>query len=475
MSRLTKLINPISRLWGKKKAAGSESNLQVIARDNHNISRDNISENALKVLYRLHKAGHQALLVGGSVRDNLLDLHPKDFDVATDATPEAVNKLFRNSRLIGRRFKLVHVVFGRDVIEVATFRAPPQQEHSAKVAATGDQGMILRDNVYGSKDQDAMRRDFTINALYYNIADFSVHAYAGGWQDMQQRQIRLMGDPETRYREDPVRMLRAIRFAVKLDFDIEQDTAAPIRAMAPLLQQIPAARMFEEVLKLFLHGRALDTLQLLRDYNLFEPLFPLTEQCLHDDPQMLEMVENTMRNTDVRIRSGKSVTPYFFLASLMWAPLLRVKKEFEDKGLPPHPAMQQAADRILSQQAKCTAIPKRFSIPMREIWEMQLRLPKTQSKRVREVATHPRFRAAYDFVLLREQSGEDLGGLGDWWTRYQKEHPLPEREHRSRNDYKKRGPRPDANRSQADNDSGDGDKRRRSNRRRKPRSQRPES
>lgn len=455
LSRLTKLITPITRLWAGKDSSNKDALLQVIPRDDHTISRSNISENALKVLYRLNKAGYQALLVGGGVRDNLLDLHPKDFDVATNATPEQVNKLFRNSRLIGRRFKLVHVVFGRDVIEVATFRAPPSDDHSSKVAATGDQGMILRDNVYGSKDEDAMRRDFTINALYYDISDFSVHAYAGGWQDMKNRQVRLIGDPETRYREDPVRMLRAVRFAVKLDFTIEAATAAPIRAMAPLLLQIPAARMFEEVLKLFLHGRALDTFRMLREYNLFEPLFPATEQCLKDDPQALAMVENTMRNTDKRIQSGKSVTPYFFFASLLWPALQRVRQEFEERGLPPHPALQQAADRVIGQQAKCTSIPKRFSIPMREIWEMQLRLPKTRSRRLHELAQHPRFRAAYDFVLLREQSGENLNDLGKFWTEYQQQHPLPEKTH-----------------SRSHHDQDDGKRRRRP--RRKPRSQRPQ-
>lgn len=459
MSRLNKLISPLSRLWGNKEdPAADRTRLQIIPRDEHTISRSNISENALKVLYRLNKAGHQALLVGGGVRDNLMDLHPKDFDVATDATPEQVNKLFRNSRLIGRRFKLVHVVFGRDVIEVATFRAPPAGEHSSKVAATGDQGMILRDNVYGNKDQDAMRRDFTINALYYDIADYSVHSYAGGWQDMQQRQVRLIGDPQTRYREDPVRMLRAIRFAVKLDFEIEANTAAPIPTMAPLLLQIPAARMFEEVLKLFLHGRALDTFRMLRQYNLFEPLFPATEQCLRDDPQALTMVENTMRNTDARIRRGKSVTPYFFFGSLLWPVVQRVQAEFEAQGVAPHPALHQAADRVIAQQAKCTSIPKRFSIPMREIWEMQLRLPKTRSRRVHELAQHPRFRAAYDFVLLREQSGENLDGLGDWWTQYQEQNPLPEN-----TSHHQREHHPDGEK-----------RRRRPNRRRKPRSQRPD-
>ncbi len=429
LTNTEKLANTVRKLGaGLKRLSGREKDqhqapLTVIPRDQHSISRRNISDNALKVLYRLNNAGYQALLVGGGVRDTLLGLQPKDFDVATDATPEQVNNLFRNSRLIGRRFKLVHVVFGREIIEVATFRAPPTSDDSPKEAATGDQGMILRDNVYGNKDEDAMRRDFSINALYYDIADFSVHAYAGGWDDLQNRRLRLIGDPETRYREDPVRMLRAIRFAAKLNFDIEARTAEPIPVMAPLLEQIPSARLFEEVLKLFLHGQALDTLRLLREYGLFAYLFPATEQCLKEDPQALAMAENTMRNTDVRIRAGKSVTPYFFLASLMWAPLVRTAQEFEARGMAPHPALQKAADRVLSQQTKSTAIPKRFSIPMREIWEMQLRLSRVRSRKTRELLTHPRFRAAYDFVLLREQSGEQLDGIGAFWTRLQEENP----------------------------------------------------
>jgi len=432
------------RLAGKSRDQ-EPAQLTVIPREQHGISRSNISENALKVLYRLNNAGHQALLVGGGVRDTLLGLHPKDFDVATDATPEQVNQLFRNSRLIGRRFKLVHVVFGREVIEVATFRAPPTEDHSAKVAATGDQGMILRDNVYGNKDEDAMRRDFTVNALYYDIADFSVHAYAGGWDDLKNKRLRLIGDPETRYREDPVRMLRAVRFAAKLGFEIEALTAEPIPVMAPLLEQIPAARLFEEVLKLFLHGNAQDTLRLLREYNLFGALFPATEQCLRNDPKALTMAENTMRNTDERIRAGKSVTPYFFLAALMWPPLLRVKEEFEAAGMAPHPAMQKAADRVMSQQLQATSIPKRFSIPMREIWELQLRLARTQSRKATEMLTHPRFRAAYDFVLLREQSGENLNGTGQFWTRLQAENPelipaSPRPERNSDGDNKRRRP-----------------------------------
>ncbi len=416
------LINRVKKLFSQK-ADANDVQLRVIPRDEHSISRTNISEPALKVLYRLRKAGYGAYLVGGGVRDNLLGLSPKDFDVATDATPEQVNGLFRNSRLIGRRFKLVHVVFGREVIEVATFRAPPSEEHSDKVSRQGDQGMILRDNVYGNKDEDAMRRDFTINALYYNIDDFSVHSYAGGWEDIQARQIRLIGDPATRYREDPVRMLRAIRFAVKLGFDIEEKTAAPIRDMAPLMTQIPAARLFEESLKLILAGSALDTMRMLREYNLFEPLFPAAEQRMQDDEYAVSLIENTMRNTDARIQSGKSVTPYFFLAALLWPQLNKVRQKYEDDGMAPHPALQKAADKVLRDQVKATAIPKRFSIPMREIWELQLRLPKIRSRKAPELTQHPRFRAAYDFLLLRQQSGEELQELCDFWTEIQVDHP----------------------------------------------------
>ena len=423
----------IKKVFQPGEAPVTDSALQVIPRDEHSISRSQISDAALKVLYRLHNAGYEALLVGGGVRDTLLGMSPKDFDVATNATPEQVNKLFRNSRLIGRRFKLVHVVFGREVIEVATFRAPPTEQHSDKVAATGDQGMILRDNVYGNREEDAMRRDFTINALYYNIADFGVYAYAGGWQDLLNKQLRLIGDPETRYREDPVRMLRAIRFMGKLDgFQLSPDTAAPIPALAPLLEQIPSARLFDECLKLFLAGKAYDTLQLLRDYNLFGHIFPGTEQCLKDDEFARQLAGNTMRNTDARIQKGKSVTPYFFLAALLWPQVDRVRKEFEATGLPPHPAMQKAADRVLAQQIRHTAIPKRFSIPMREIWEMQLRLPKINSRKCKELLSHPRFRASYDFVLLREQSGEDLHNIGQWWTDFQQQEGVPEQPRRSR-------------------------------------------
>lgn len=415
--------------------------LAIIPRDEHGISRSNISDNALKVLYRLHKAGYQALLVGGGVRDTLLGMHPKDFDVATDATPEQVNKLFRNSRLIGRRFKLVHVIFGREVIEVATFRAPPREEHSQQQAATGSEGMILRDNVYGNRDEDALRRDFTINALYYNIADFSVLSYAGGWEDLQHRTLRLIGDPETRYREDPVRMMRAIRFMAKLNFDLAPATAEPITELAPLLEQVPSARLFDESLKLFLSGHAARTLELMRQYHLFGHLFPAAAECIDDDNFALSLARNTMKNTDLRIQSGKSVTPYFFLSALLWPAVLRMQHNLEAKGMDSHPALHKAIDGVMAYQCQFTAIPRRFTISMREVWELQLRLPKIRSRKCRDLLEHPRFRAAYDFLLLREQSGEELNGLGQWWTDFQQEHGVPETPKSSFADHRERPPR----------------------------------
>jgi poly(A) polymerase len=415
--------------------------LAVIPRDEHGVSRSNISENALKVLYRLHKAGYQALLVGGGVRDTLLGLHPKDFDVATDATPEQVNKLFRNSRLIGRRFKLVHVMFGRDVIEVATFRAPPGEQHSQNQASTGSEGMILRDNVYGTRDEDAMRRDFTINALYYNIADFSVLSYAGGWEDLQHRTLRLIGDPETRYREDPVRMLRAIRFMGKLNFDLAPDTAAPIHELAPLLEQVPSARLFDEALKLFLNGHAQQTFERMREYHLLGHLFPAAEECMASNEFALSLARNTMANTDLRIQAGKSVTPYFFLSALLWPAVVKMQHNLEAKGMDTHPALHKAIDSVMAYQCQFTAIPRRFTISMREVWELQLRLPRIRSRKCQDLLGHPRFRAAYDFLLLREQSGEDLNGLGQWWTDYQEQHGVPESRPARSHDHDEHRPR----------------------------------
>lgn len=395
---------------------------EVLHSREHSLQRTHISRNAINVVERLQRAGYQAYLVGGCVRDLLLDLDPKDFDVATNATPEQVRATFRNARIIGRRFRLVHVHFGREIIEVATFRAnhPIGDEEDSPHSARHESGRILRDNVYGSLEEDAQRRDFTINALYYDPGNGQILDYANGVNDVEDRYIRLIGNPRQRYQEDPVRMLRAVRFAAKLDFDIEPDTAEPIGQLAPMLADIPAARLFDEVLKLFLSGYAEFTLDLLIEHGLFAPLFPATHEALQRDPEYTEaLIRNALINTDDRLAEGKSVTPAFLFAALLWPALPARAASLQGKGMPPIPAMQEAAQQLISEQCNRIAIPKRFTIPIREIWSMQERLPRRTGKRADALLEHPRFRAGYDFLLLRESAGEQTDGLGDWWTRYQ--------------------------------------------------------
>lgn len=432
---------------------------RVITRDGHSISRSGISPNAIKVLYRLHKSGYRACLVGGGVRDLLLGLEPKDFDVATDATPDEVRRLFRNCRLIGRRFRLAHVVYGREIIEVATFRGMHGDEDD-RDALSADNGRILRDNVYGEIEEDAWRRDFTVNGLYYDIADFSVLDFVGGMQDLKAGVIRLIdpdadgrtaggsvlgraarfvaaklgmgGKPATadryrvaemRYREDPVRMLRAVRFAVKLGFRIHPDSADPMPGMAGLLDDISPARLYDESIKLLLSGQGLQTYEMLRHYGLFERLFPLTEDSLAHEEQGFPhvLLARALANTDARIAEGKPVTPAFLFAVLLWEPVREAVNELQrdDPSLGEVAALQQAAAEVLSQQAKHTSIPKCFSLPMREIWRLQSSFAQRSGKRPERLFSHPRFRAAYDFLVLRAECGEDVGDLAEWWTRYQ--------------------------------------------------------
>ena len=393
-----------------------------IPRDQHNVSRSMISEPAKKVLNRLNNAGYEAYLVGGGVRDILLGERPKDFDIATDATPEEVHELFRNSRLIGRRFRIVHVLFGREVIEVTTFRGnagnSEENDEEDDDRKTSEHGLLLRDNVYGNQEEDALRRDFTVNALYYCIRDFTVVDYAGGVEDLQNRQLRLIGNPETRYREDPVRMLRAVRFAAKLGFTIEPVTEAPIHELAPLLTHIPPARLFEEVLKLFSAGYGEATWYLLKQYGLLDPLFPETMKAIADG-QPDELIVRALQNTDARIHQGKSVTPYFMYAALLWPALQAEWQRRQYNGEPVQQALHQSIGKVIGRQVQATSIPKRFSGPMKEIWELQMRLPRRQGKRAYGVMEHPRFRAAYDFLLVREAAGEVEPGLGQWWTDFQ--------------------------------------------------------
>lgn len=399
-----------------KVRSGRSSQPVTYDRDQHPISRRDISKNALKVLYRLQSSGFDAYLVGGGVRDLLLDLKPKDFDIATDATPEQVRKLFRNSRIIGRRFKIVHVRFGPEIIEVTTFRGDHDQGDD-KTSKRNDAGMLIRDNVYGDVEQDAIRRDFTINALYYTTEDFSVRDYVGGVRDLDEGVVRIIGDAETRYREDPVRMIRAIRFAAKLQFKIEKKTAAAIHTCRPLLTDVSSARMFEEVNKLFISGYGERTFDLMREYKLFELLFPDAEAIIKNDPVAETFIRITLRNTDARVHADKPVTPAFLYASLLW-PTFKAKVD-ANKGMPIFEAIRIASNETFDQQIRHTAIPRRFSAIIRDIWEAQWRLPNRAGKRAAVLMEQRVFRAAYDFLINREAAGEDLLGLGKWWTRYQ--------------------------------------------------------
>jgi len=369
-------------------------------------------------LYRLHEAGFQAYLVGGGVRDLLLGREPKDFDVVTDARPAQIKELFRNARLIGRRFVLAHVQFGQEVIEVATFRGQSVGEDNTD-RVTVD-GMILRDNVYGTMDEDVWRRDFTVNALYYTIADFSVVDYVNGMADLKAGVLRLIGEPEQRYREDPVRMLRAVRFAAKLGFRIDPSCERPLLENGNLLEAVPPARLFEEVLKMFLAGDALKSFELLRHYDLFGRLFPSTEAALAEEvdgfPNLL--VANALRNTDTRVAEDKPVTPAFMFAALLWPAVVRRRLALEGR-LGAAPALQQAATDCVREAVERVSIPRRFSMPMQEIWGLQDRFVQRNGKRAARLYAHPRFRAAYDFMLLRAEAGEVDEDTARWWTEYQ--------------------------------------------------------
>ena len=375
--------------------------LRVIPRDEHGLSRKQMSQNALRVLYRLREAGFGGYLVGGAVRDLLVGGAPKDYDVATDATPEQVKALFRNCRLIGRRFRLAHVVYGREIIEVATFRANTDDGSGDREQHEG--GRLLRDNVYGSIEDDAIRRDFTANALYYAIEDFSVRDYAGGYDDVQARLLRLIGDPEARYREDPVRMLRAARLAAKLDFAIEAGTAEPLPRLAGLLGEAAPARLFEETLKLFLSGHAVASFERLEAHGLLAALLPETAQALASNKSgaLRRMLVQGLRNTDARVAADESVSPAFLYAVLLWPAYCRALAMLQAQGVHAADAQRRAADRVTLHQVSRTALPRRFSLPMQEIWLFQQRFSQRQRKRVLRLLAHPRFRAAFDFLELR--------------------------------------------------------------------------
>jgi poly(A) polymerase len=397
---------------------------RVVTRDQHPISRANISSNALKVLYRLKEAGFQAFLVGGAVRDLLLGLNPKDFDVATNAHPDQVKQLFRNCRLIGRRFHLAHVRFGYEIIEVATFRAAHttmDEDNSVDEAGhrvLDERGRILRDNLYGTIEEDVWRRDFTANALYYNIEDFSVWDYVGGFDDAAARVLRLIGDPETRYREDPVRMLRAVRFAAKLGFSIHPDTAAPIPKLAWMLDAVPPARLFDEINKMFLAGSARNTFDLLYRMGLLEHLFPDLAAVIHEAPDStaVQVLRVGLQGTDERVLAEKSVTPTFLFAVLLWPAIQQAySREPPSEGAEAQHLLA-LCERVTARQQARVAIPKRFTLPLREIVGLQPRFERRDGRRALRLLDHPRFRAAYDFLLLRAAAGEADAELAQWWT-----------------------------------------------------------
>lgn len=409
----------IRRVLGIKGTSHREP--LVLGPDQHGIDPEDVSSNAVRVTQTLQKAGFKAFIVGGAVRDMMLGLRPKDFDVATDATPEEIKRLFRRAFIIGRRFQIVHVMFGQDLIEVTTFRG----------SSTGDapkdaHGRVLRDNTFGEQDEDAERRDFTINAMYYDPAREQVLDYHGGVKDIRSKTLRIIGVPEARYREDPVRLLRVVRFAAKLGFTIAPATREPIRIMAPLINNVPAARVFDEMLKLLMSGQAMACLQQLRKEGLHHGLLPLLDVVL-EQPLDERFVTLALANTDERVRQGKTVSPGFLFASLLWHQVLEKWEAYKAAGESPIPALHLAADDVLDGQTEQLALQRRIATDMRDIWAMQPRFERRVGKSPYKVLEHPRLRAGYDFLLLRCASGEIDESIGEWWTEFM-EAEGPERE-----------------------------------------------
>ncbi|WP_194713832.1 polynucleotide adenylyltransferase PcnB [Noviherbaspirillum soli] len=402
----------IRRILGKPQQAADPTQPVVLGPQEHGINPELVSNNAIRVTQTLQQAGFKAFLVGGAVRDLLLGVKPKDFDIATNATPEQVKALFRRAFIIGRRFQIVHVMFGQDLLEVTTFRG------AAKEAAPKDEhGRVLRDNTFGEQHEDALRRDFTINAMYYDPATQQVLDYHGGMADIRNRTLRMIGVPEERYREDPVRMLRVVRFAAKLGFEIDPSAQAPIPVMAPLINNVPAARVFDEMLKLLMSGQAMACLERLRSEGLHHGLLPLLDVVM-EQPLGERFVRLALDNTDLRIRQGKPVSPGFLFASLLWHQVLEKWRAYQAAGEYPIPALHQAADDVLNGQTEKLALQRRIATDMRDIWAMQPRFERRSGKSPYKLLEHPRLRAGYDFLLLRCESGELDTEAGEWWTAF---------------------------------------------------------
>ena len=390
---------------------------RIIPMADHGITRERIGNCALRTCDASQEAGYAAFVVGGAVRDLILGRAPKDFDVATNATPEEVRGIFRRSRIIGRRFRIVHVLCGRDLVEVTTFRGPADVA-DASHQVEDEHGRLLRDNVWGDQAQDATRRDFTINALFYDPSREEIWDYHGGVADLKSKRLRVIGDPAQRYREDPVRMLRAARFAASCGLEMDAATRKPVKSLAPLLANVPAARLFDEMLKLLLCGHAAECVKRLRKEGLHHGLLPMLDVIL-EQPMGERFVMLALKNTDTRIRTGKTISPAFLFAALLWHEVLAEWKKIQARGVSPVPALHEAMDDVLNQQTEQLAIPRRYSSDMKELWVMQPRFEQRAGQRPYRLLEQPRFRAAYDFLLLRCESGEVEKSLGDWWTSFQ--------------------------------------------------------
>jgi poly(A) polymerase len=407
---IKRVIAKVQTLFTRKPKKAREP--KRIAAADHHINSALVPRPALRVCETLQKAGFRAYIVGGAVRDLLLDVAPKDFDVATDATPEQVKQHFRRAIIIGRRFRLVHVMFGQETIEVSTFRALVNEDR-----LTDQHGRVLSDNAYGEQSDDAARRDFTINALYYDPTTGEVIDYHDGVKDVRAKRLRMIGDPEARYREDPVRMLRAVRFAAKLGFQIDEATREPIHRMGKLIENVPAARLFDEMLKLLMSGHAVACITRLRAEGLHHGLLPLLDVIL-EQPAGERFVMLALSRTDERVRAGKSISPGYLFATLLWHDVLVKWNARIARGEHRIPALDKAIDETLDAQTEKLAIQRRFVSDMREIWGLQPRFERRQGKAPLRLIEHVRFRASYDFLMLRAAADEVPTAFADWWTRF---------------------------------------------------------
>lgn len=401
--------------------------LQSLPKESHGIAREAIPQRVLGVIRRLREGGFEAFVVGGGVRDLLLKRAPKDFDVATNAHPEQIRALFRNCRLIGRRFRLAHVFFGREYIEVTTYRASAQDldEADGDRMRVAEHGQLLRDNVYGSRLDDVLRRDFTVNALYFDPDAETVLDYVDGVADLRARTLRTIGAPAERFREDPVRMLRAARFAAKLDFQVDAAALKVLPANAEMLRHVSPHRMLDETLKLFHGGAAQASLRTLRAFDLFRFLFPQTDRVLKEQEgegaaeAFARLIERALANTDARVREGRAVIPPFLIACFLWEPIRRMAASFATRGIAPAESFERACHDVIHEQNRHVAVTKHVAGVVRDILWLQHRLEERRARIVRPTLHHERFRAAYDFLLMRAQAGEPLAEIADWWTRIQ--------------------------------------------------------